>query len=93
MEMEIGSETMVVVDGFFSSFLLFMSRGVSLYRGPFTKVVLFDREKAAASIRRQLYGWTRIFLQYSWLLDSMESSLEPELLWVVWNFVSLTLIL
>ena len=56
MEMEIGAETMVTVDGFFSSSPPFWSRGVSLYRGPFTKVVPFDRSKVVASIWRELYG-------------------------------------
>ena len=52
MEMEIGSETTAVVDGFFFSLSpRFSSRGVSLYLGAFTKVVLFDDTMAAATIR------------------------------------------
>ena len=88
--MEIGSETMAAVDGFFSSSPHFWSRGVSLYRGSFTKVVPFDRAKAAATIRAQLYGRARMVRPYNWLLGSLESSLEPRLLWVVWNLVYMT---
>ena len=62
---------------FFSSSPL-SGREESLYiGGPFTKVVLFDLAMAAPTIR-----W-----------EPLESSLEPRLLWVVWNLVSLTLIL
>ena len=62
MEMEIGSGTMAVVDGFFSLRLLgsssfyFSSRGASLYLGAFTKVVPFDDTMAAATIRADQNG-------------------------------------
>ena len=93
--MEIGSETMAAVDGFFLfvSIPRFSSLGVSLYLGAFMKVVLFDGTKAAPTIRRQLYGRTRMVPPYSCSLNSLESSLEPWLLWVVWNLVYLTLML
>ena len=92
--MEIGSETMAAVDGFFfSSSPRFSSRGVSLYLGAFTKVVLFDRTKAAPTIRRQLYSRTRMVPPYSCSSDFLESFLKPLLLWVVWNLVYLTLML
>ena len=91
--MEIGSETMAAVDVFFSSSPRFSSRGVSLYLGAFTKVVLFDGTKAAPTIRAQLYGRTRMVPPYSCPLSLLESSFEPWLLGVVWNLVYLTLML
>ena len=64
MEMEIGSETMAVVDGFFSSSSCplcsparrFSSQGASLYPDAFTKVVPFDDTMAAATIRADQNG-------------------------------------
>ena len=93
VEMEIGSGTMAVVDGFFLFVSHLSSRGGSLYLGAFTKVVPFDDTMAAATIRWQLYGRTRMVPSYSWSLGSLESSLEPRLLWVAWNLVYLTLVL
>ena len=54
MEVEIRSETVAAVDGFFLFVSRFWTPGVSLYRGPFTKVVLFDRAEAAPAIRAEL---------------------------------------
>ena len=59
MEMEIGSGTMAVVDGFFLFVwpsLYFSSREASLYLGAFTKVVLFDRTMVAPTIRADQDG-------------------------------------
>jgi len=56
MEMEIGSGTMAVVDGFFLFFSSFPSRGASLYLGAFTKVVPFDDTMATATIRADQNG-------------------------------------
>ena len=77
---------------FFSSSPL-SGREEALYiGGPFTKVVLFDLEVAAASIRRELYGREKCSRRIV-ARQTLESSLEPRLLWVVWNLVYLTLML
>ena len=54
--MEIGSETMVAVDGFFLFVPHFRTPGVSLYRDPFTKVVLLDRAEATPAIQLDQIG-------------------------------------
>ena len=51
--MEIGSETMAVVDGFFLFVSRFASRRAPLYMGVFTEVVVFDLAKAAPAIRAE----------------------------------------
>ena len=83
---------------FFSSFpslrpLRFSSRGASLYRVAFTKVVPFDDTMAAATIRAQLYGRTKMVPPYSCPLSSYSSPFEPRFLGVLWNLVSSTLML
>ena len=78
---------------FFSSSLCFSSRGASLYLGAFTKVVSFDDTMAAATIRAQLYGRTKMVPPYSCPLNLQMSSFEPWLLGVVWKLVSSTLML
>ena len=55
MEMEIGSETMAAIDGFFLFVSRFWSRCARLYMGVFTEVVVFDLTKAAPAIRAELY--------------------------------------
>ena len=59
-EMEIGSETMAAVDGFFLFVSRFWSRRTPLYLGVFTEVVAFDLTKAAPAIRAELGGSRRI---------------------------------
>ena len=54
MEMEIGSETMAVVDGFFLFVSHVVSRRASFYMGIFTEVVAFNLTKAAPAIRAEL---------------------------------------
>ena len=56
MEMEIGSETMAAIDGFFLFISRFWVPRDSLYIGSFTKVVLFDRAEAAATMREDQNG-------------------------------------
>ena len=50
MEMEIGSETMAAVDGFFFFVSRFWSRRAPLYLGVFTEVAAFDLTKAAPAM-------------------------------------------
>ena len=71
----------------------FSSRGGFLYLGAFTKVVPFDDTMAAATIRAQLYGRTKMFPPYSCPLSSYTSPFEPRFLGVLQNLVSLTLML
>ena len=71
----------------------FLSRGGFLYLGAFTKVVPFDDTMAAATIRVQLYGRTKMVLPYSCPLRPYSSSFEPRFLGVLWNLVSSTLML
>lgn len=85
MEILIGSETMAAVDGFFLFVSRFWTPHDSLYRGSFTKVVLFDRVEAAPAIRSDQIG--------RWSLNSLLILLEPWLFWVVWKLVYLTLML
>ena len=56
MEVEIGSETVAAVDGFFLFVSCFWSRRTPLYLGIFMQVVAFDLMKAAPAIRAELYG-------------------------------------
>ena len=87
MEMEIGSETMAAVDGFFLFVSRFASRHTPLYMGVFTEVVLFDQAEAATAIRAELYGRSKKLLLYSCLLHLQNGLLEAWLLWEVWKLV------
>ena len=71
----------------------FSSRGGFLYLGAFTKVVPFDDTMAAATIRAQLYGRTKMVPPYSRPLRSYTPSFGPRFLGMLWNLVSSTLML
>src|SRR4051812_4844184 len=78
--------SVVVYVSSLSSLSIFSSREVSLYRGPFTKVVLFDLAVSVETIWPEF-----LFLQYSWSLNLLVPLHDPWFLWVVGNLVSLTL--
>ena len=85
--MEIGSETMAAVDGFFLFVSRFWSRRTPLYLGVFAEVGVFDLTKAAPAIRAELYGRSWRLPPYSCSLNSLEALLEAWLLWEVWKLV------
>ena len=84
-------KTMAAVDGFFIFVSRFWSRGGTLYRGS-----LHESCSVWPGGVGGIYTMWTIrpgIPPHSCSSCSVESSLEPRLLWVVWNLVSLTLML